>query len=103
MHLDFCRGKPDGEHPHPVSCTQFIHCANSVPHLKSCPEPDKLVFDPNLRVCVWKKDYYCVDKGSGGSGGGHGGNWGSAAASLYMQKGVLALIVASSFLLLQWH
>ncbi|XP_077536338.1 uncharacterized protein LOC144148693 [Haemaphysalis longicornis] len=37
--------------PHETDCRKFYQCANSIPHLKSCPP--KTVFDNTWQVCNW--------------------------------------------------
>lgn len=46
--------------PHSTDCTQFYHCANGKPFLKTCSFG--LYFNPKLNVCDWP---YNVDCGSG--------------------------------------
>ncbi|OXA63905.1 uncharacterized protein LOC110841874 [Folsomia candida] len=49
----------------PASCNSFYQCSWGVAYLHQCPNETvdgskQLVFDPNLDVCVWSKDYECT-------------------------------------------
>jgi len=44
-------------HANPFDCKSFYQCSNGVPYLHDCPSV--LVFNPNLNVCDWPRDYQC--------------------------------------------
>jgi len=50
----------------PESCHSFYQCSWGVAHLHQCPLMDdagnQLVFNPNLDVCDWPRDYKCKGK-----------------------------------------
>ncbi|XP_076029631.1 uncharacterized protein LOC143018256 [Oratosquilla oratoria] len=59
---------PDGAipiyFPNPVDCHSFYECDNGIAYLQYCPYDaftgERLVFNPNLNVCVFEMDYPCT-------------------------------------------
>ena len=48
----------NGEFAHPTNCKKWIHCSNSIPHVKDCPKD--LEFDPTMKACNWPKKTTCI-------------------------------------------
>lgn len=47
--------EPYGFFPYPGECKKFIHCDNSIAHIKECQKD--LEYDPQHRVCTKPKGY----------------------------------------------
>ncbi|XP_076315203.1 uncharacterized protein LOC143227818 isoform X3 [Tachypleus tridentatus] len=46
-----------GLFPHPKDCGKFIQCSHWIPHVRNCP--DKLHFNPSIKVCDWPNKDGC--------------------------------------------
>lgn len=47
--------EPYGFFPYQGDCKKFIHCDNSIAHIKQCQ--GDLEYDPQHRVCTYPKGY----------------------------------------------
>ena len=54
---DWCTSKPDGNYPHPDSCSKFIACSGGVQWIFDCPE--NLNYNPITNACDYPDNVNC--------------------------------------------
>lgn len=63
-----CKGRTNGNYPHPVDCTRFVTCSNEIAserdcaiceyHPIRCPE-GRLIFDSETNMCLFANEAKC--------------------------------------------